>query len=406
MAPLPLEVWREIFTLACTDGGQTAAALVLTCRFFYHAVHPARFQSLAFTSLHQVERFLVYVDHLEENQWVTRPRVYHLLLSFTFFPDASQAPSPMGNRPPDERTNNVDQWITTRRQREQEQATWDEDFLCLIPALFDFVAPHLRTLALLQSDRFALPAITPTLPRLRELTLLTGISVMLRECDAFDDTTGRSTASSISAGPSPSTSDTDSSATPSCPYARFPALKRLHVVCGRLRDYTLRDALAPLPRLAPALTHLRISNATYTHERCIPAFLCAALGLGVRAPSHDHIQNPGLAPASPKCVLLQQGSGRNPALPGLKHVVVHSVVPPSDGVRGSPGPYTEHVALLDAVNAVRKACDAAADAGAGVRVRSMCSDRAKQRYWEQLVEKQWVDRIEGGNGCWVGCEDG
>ena len=61
--------------------------------------------------------------------------------------------------------------------------------------------------------------------------------------------------------------------------ALYHEAQRLHVVCGRHRDWTLRDALAHLPRLAPSLACLRISNATYTHgsHGCVAAFLRRAL---------------------------------------------------------------------------------------------------------------------------------
>ncbi|KAI0661343.1 hypothetical protein C8Q70DRAFT_1043941 [Cubamyces menziesii] len=387
MNRLPMEIWREVFTHACTDGGFTGASLMLVCRFFYNASLPIRFRSLSFRSLHQIELFLDYARHYEEGHAGSKLRVHHLLLSFSNAsmdtPESSPASSPGTD------ANDVDQWVTSRRLREEEKAAWDDKFSQLLPDLFELVAPHLRTLALLQSDGFTLPPIRNVLPRLRELTLLVGISVMLNGEDGFQ-VDGRSRASHLRPHGSESPEDADIPVL--C--ARFPALERLHVVCGRHRDFRLRDTLAHLPRLAPALTHLRISNATYTHEACIPEFLRAALGM-------PFPEFAFLGTASPPR-LVQRPPGTDPdvhaTLPALRNVVVHSVLPPAGAACGNP--YMEYVALMDAVNSISEACEGTET----VRVRSVRSDRAKHRHWEELVARQWTERIEGGYGCWVGCE--
>ncbi|KAI0332342.1 hypothetical protein GY45DRAFT_495512 [Cubamyces sp. BRFM 1775] len=416
MNRLPMEIWREVFTHACTDGGYTGMSLTLVCRFFYNASLPIRFRSLSFRSLHQIELFLHYARRYEESHAGAKLRVHHLMLSFpntsADTPESSPASSPGAD------ANDVDQWVTSRRLREEEKAAWDDKFTQVLPELFELVAPHLRTLALLQSDGFTLPPIRNVLPRLRELTLLVGISVMLNGEDGFQEH-GRSCAShlrphgsespedadvsdgvdeneNVSDSPGPTEAPICAAATPSLSVlcARFPALERLHVVCGRHRDFRLRDTLAHLPRLAPKLTHLRISNATYTHEACIPDFLRAALGM----PCPEFAF---LGTASPPR-LVQRPPGADPdihaALPALRNVVVHSVLPPAGGACGNP--YMEYVALMDAVNAIGAACEATE----AVRVRAVRSDRAKHRHWEELVARQWVERIEGGYGCWVGCE--
>ncbi|KAI0630193.1 hypothetical protein C8Q77DRAFT_1219803 [Trametes polyzona] len=437
MAPLPLEIWREIFTYACTDGGYTGTSLSLTCKLFYNASLLVRFHTLSLFSLRQVELFLAFTRRYEERRHGRQLKVYHLLLSFPSPPPSTFTPGASSDSSSSDcyGSNPAEHWITARRLREQDKAAWDHLFLKLVPGLLNFVGPHLRTLALLQSDGFTLPPLSPFLPRLRELTLLVGISVMVNGHDAFDPSDGspasphpEAPGSSSSVLTSPATAahpETRADATPSSPSARtptregtrkrrarLPALERLHVVCGRHRDYTLRDALAHLPALAPRLTHLRISNATYTHERCIPAFLHDALGLGH---THGHglgAQHPPLRPTddpvpepAPGLILATSryadpdADGREPALPGLRRVLVHSIPPPSVG--SSAGPQKEYVALVGAVNAIGAACVAAA-AGVDVRVRMLRGERPKQRFLEQLVEAQWVDRIEGGRGCWEG----
>ncbi|KAH9847134.1 hypothetical protein C2E23DRAFT_527675 [Lenzites betulinus] len=377
MTHLPLEIWREIFVYACADGGYTGSSLALACRLFYNASLSVRSEALSLFSLRQVELFLAHAKRYEDRYHGRQLRIYHLLLSFTAPPPDASSELSLGSS--SEEGSFDEQWITARRLREQEKAAWDSRFLKLVPQLLELAAPHIRTLALSQSDGFVLPAIKSVLPRLRELTLLVGVSVMVNE-DKFD---GALAQAPISVTPSP----------PTC--ARFPALERLHLVCGRHRDFLLRDTLAQLPHLAPGLTHLRISNATYTHEHCIPVFLRAAVGL----PPADsqHIGTGYNAAEAPLRAPFAADDGDVRALlPSLRHVVVHSVPPPSAGTAG--GPYKEYVALMGALHAIGAACQATSD----VRVRTTRSARAKQRCWEQVVETHWLDRIEGGHGCWVG----
>ncbi|KAI0355649.1 hypothetical protein OH77DRAFT_302591 [Trametes cingulata] len=393
MPGLPSEIWREIFAYACTDGGYTGSSLSLCCKFFYNVSLTVRFHSLSFFSLRQIELFLHHARRYEAHDG-RNPRVYHLLLSFTSPSSSYPSPSSSPDSLCSECGSDVDRWITARKQREQDKAAWDHEFLKLVPGLLELAAPHLRTLALLQSDGFTLPAIKCVLPRLRELTLLVGISVMLNS-DDFLDADGRSSASPL-LGSSARGAPTPTPTTTSLACARFPALERLHMVCGRHRDFVLRDTLAHLPQVAPALTHLRISNATYTHAHCIPDFLCAALGLpssdyelDSAPPSSWHVQRPPPMSDSDSDVRPRA------ALPALRRVIVHSVAPPQDGPCGNS--CKQYYTLVGAVHALSTACEELKD----VRVRILREERVRQRVWEQLTEGHWVDRIEGGAGCWL-----
>ncbi|KAI0645528.1 hypothetical protein C8Q79DRAFT_1111321 [Trametes meyenii] len=418
---LPPEIWREIFSYACIDGGYTGTSLSLACKFFHNISLPVRFHVVSFHSLRQVELFLAFASRYQQEHHGTIPRVYHLLLSFSraqppSFPSSLDATDVTPHSSP-RRSPDVDQWIIARRLREQDKATWDHRFLALVSGLLDLAAPHLRTLALLQSDGFTLPAIRRSLPRVRELTLLVGISVMLNGSEGDTlihyaaDSLGASPPSSPLSHPSRKTG-APTFTTPNIPHARFPALERLHVVCGRHRDFVLRDTLAHLPRLAPMLTHLRISNATYTHEHCIPGFLHDALGMPLPAaavhPAPPRPAEDGAKPVSrlpQPCLDAKTDEGADvhvdvrPALPALRRVIVHSVPPPSTGTCGNP--QREYVVLVNAVNALRAACDLTSD----VRVRAMRGERAKHRVWERVVESHWSDRIGGGYGCWVGRDE-
>ena len=446
---LPLELWQQVFAHACCDGGHTGLSLALVSHFFHNASHPVRFRSLAFRSLSSITKFLAYLD----TSWpIHRPplKIYHLLLSFADPLRDSGVPT----YEVDDGAN-PEMWIRVRQQRELDKATWDQHFMVLVPALLARAAPHLETLAVLQSDGHALPLMVraPTLPRLRELTLLMGIAVLLADRDRDlgepgGSSSARADRSGLSTHPTPSpplaplalpppelrgtlpgiqdasmshhaatVTPTDAATDPQYPDAEtratgLPALERLHLVCGRHRDWTLHDALACLPGLAPRLSHLRISNTTYTHgrDRSIPHFLHHALAgapppatCGCDQRAHAAEGGEGGCGCGEKRRaagfggLAGDGRGCVPvaAMPELRRVIVHSVPPPAGG--RCVKPYEDYRALVASVCAMSAACEAA---GADMRVRWMESERARHREWEGIIEAQWVDRAGGGRGCW------
>lgn len=435
---LPLEIWQHIFFLACADGGRTGYALTLVSKFFHDASQLVRFHSLAFTCLRRIEGFLAFVERTPTAQ-AKKPKVHHLLLSFSS-PEFGRADDIYGADPPV-----ADVWFRARQAREQEKAVWDKRFVVVLSALLDLVAPHLETLALLQSDAFAIPPLRYRLPRLRELTLLMGISVILNEDEGLPGANlywpSGSAPSASSGAPSsrshahPSTSPASASApiptsspesgfeeTPSydarstlatrslghdsdnlylgdhAVRARFPALERLHIICGRHRDWTLRDALRHLSRLAPGLAYLRISNATYTHgsHGCVAAFLRGALDLD--APSTEEHHHDGVASSDLNLFAggpfgvdrdHQDVDMREHAMPRLRHVVVHSIPPPPDVQCATS--HKGYRAFSDAMKELLLACELAPDK----RMQWRESERAKHQVWEEVCRVRWIDRIEG-----------
>ncbi|KAI1794186.1 hypothetical protein LXA43DRAFT_971435 [Ganoderma leucocontextum] len=395
---LPLEIWLHIFLHACADGGYTGYSLTLVSKFFHHASQLVRFHSLAFTSLRRIEGFLAFAEHTTTIQ-AKKPKVHHLLLSFSRSP--SHEASPEFGRSEDIYGANLpvaDVWFRARQAREQEKASWDKRFVIVVSALLDLVGPHLETLALLQSDAFAIPPLRYRLPRLRELTLLMGITVILNE----------DLPESRFEGP-PSDGAPSTLGTRSLGYElehaararRFPALERLHIICGRHRDWTLRDALHHLPRLAPNLAYLRISNATYTHgsHDCIAAFLRAALdvpraeddrdGAGASSDLDPFTQTGSLSGEH----FDQQGVDlRGRAMPRLRRVVVHSIPPPPDAQCATS--HKGYRALSDAMKELLAACELAPD----MRLQWRESERVKHHVWEEVCRARWVDRIEGRSG--------
>ena len=77
IAIIPVELWREFITGACTDGGYTGRSLALTNKFFHAQSLSTRFHSLAFFSLAKVEAFFAFLDNQPEE---CRPEIQHLYL--------------------------------------------------------------------------------------------------------------------------------------------------------------------------------------------------------------------------------------------------------------------------------------------------------------------------------------
>ncbi|KAH9931145.1 uncharacterized protein BXZ73DRAFT_90231 [Epithele typhae] len=386
---IPLEIWHQIIAQACSDGGRTGAAIARVSHFFHNASYPVRFRSLAFSTLGQIHQFFAYIQAYSSSSSQT-PKIQHLLLSFS-------TPTPTTPTPADDVGPALDLadpylWYRVRQQRELEKAAWDREFTALVSALLALAAPTLETLAVLQSDGHALPALAhaPPLPRLRELTLLMGIAAMLDHREMHlctqaenstipgavaevDDPPSNAPAGTRPPGRAPEDGDGGCGCSAVALSERFPALERLHLVCGRHRDWTLADALAWLPRTTPALTHLRVSNAAYTHGRDgrLAAFLARAL-------------LPARAPAS--------GSTGGRAIIGARHRALGAS--PPGPVRE---PYADYRALVAAVRAVGAACEGGAAGDARV---TWVEGGGDAREWEEAIAAQWVDRIEGGLGCW------
>ena len=198
---LPAELWREITTLACTDGGPTGRSLALTCRYLNAQTSSWRFHSLAFHSLVHLESFLAV------NAWigagsrttstqsesgppeVCQPQVQHLWLSFLeeSIP-AWSSPNPQydGGAPLCLLDNDASQG-----NLEDTKMHWDIRFVTATQALFRAVSPTLRTLVLAQSFTNPLPPFAMSFPLLKEVTFLGGPTALFANWDKllyrFDD---------------------------------------------------------------------------------------------------------------------------------------------------------------------------------------------------------------------------
>ena len=164
---------------------------------------------------------------------------------------------------------------------------------------------------------------------------------------------------------------------------------------------TLRDALVHLPRLAPHLAKLRISNTTYTHgsNDCVASFLRDALGIPRRADEQESAasaQGPGEQPVARERELSDRTDPRlrSPAMPSLRRVAVHSIPPPPGG--RCEVSHKGYRALADAMEELREACDLTSDK----RLHWTEGERARHQVWEGACRAHWSGTIEGRFGIW------
>ncbi|KAI0677211.1 hypothetical protein C8Q78DRAFT_1001678 [Trametes maxima] len=343
---IPTEIWQDIITQACTDGGLTGRSLALTSTFFRSQSMSPRFHSVALYSLKQLEAFM---SSLSAQPIGCTPRIEHLCLSF--------ANEPI--KPPRKiwriysgMTQEVRQEY--REQQKKDWASWTARFrTCSIP-LLTLVAPTLRTLCVIEDGIAPLPLHIPcALPKLQELSWMGLI-------EAFKV-------------PNPTV---------------LPALKRVHFL-------HYNDILPPLPSIVVAsssLTHLRISDVTYTDDRLLGAL---AGVLGVPSTLHE------------LCDIFQDGDNghtckvvRSPVLPHLQRVIVHAVPPSGGGWCGSD--FVGWDDVIPDLQVLAKYCERHLE---GLHILAMARVSRHNFSYPERLRNDWMDRVQGGSGCWVETEE-
>ncbi|KAJ8463640.1 hypothetical protein ONZ51_g10119 [Trametes cubensis] len=150
----------------------------------------------------------------------------------------------------------------------------------------------------------------------------------------------------------------------------FPALERIHIVLSTLSHPISSTLLRPLEVAANTLTHARISNVD-----------SAAQGMKLvdALTPDDHIEQ------SPFATFI--GLFPSLVLPALCHVAIQYTL------RGENEPEVGGPqSFVSAFNAH--------DGRTGHMY--LFGDRERPpSYWRNRVEEEWLDRIEGGYGCWV-----
>ncbi|KAH9858649.1 hypothetical protein C2E23DRAFT_864520 [Lenzites betulinus] len=362
MCKLPIHIWEDIFRYACTDGGRTGAALASTSSHIRATSAAYRFHSLKFTNLAQIGRFLLCLDRIERAQaphaGVRDQRsvnTRHLLLSF--FPDDCESLV---------RSWRGWQEYSSRKSKRQRQVAedelawyavkgaWDRQFVYLVPRLLRLVAPTLETLAILQHPDIHLPHIKVELFALRELSLLADDAVFVRPSPewqahttrrfAFDDLQTRVPAS-------------------------FPSLTHLHIVYEGGKQHSWERTLPLWIALAPALTHLRLSQASNLHPEVLQ-------GISTRSfPRMNGAQDYHAALSYPR----------------LRRIVIQPLV-----LRPVTGhEYRQEAGLLAQAPRVR----------GGPRIVVLRGRWHRDGYWRDRLRWEWEDRMLGKAGCWAEREE-
>ena len=344
---IPTELWREIILYACTDGGFTGRSLALTSKFFHTQSLSARFHSLAFTSLAQIEAFLVFLQLQSED---CKPQIEHLFISFHRDPIVT-APS--------------FSWLGSSIMSRDAKEQWHARYIAAMSALFSpsLIVPTLRTLCMIEHHDVPLPPFPcDAMLKLEEFSAVHYTDVLQPH----------------------GTKNGDKVVLHSDIMATFPSLRRLHCVS----DYTcpLPAYISILAETAPStLTHLRLSGIMSASQdyASLPGELARALRVGPL---------PGGAPQSSTSAsaLPPMGNGMS----GLRHLVVHALVPPSGGPCAAPDAKW-HKYQTD-LWGLQWRCKEK-----GLDMLSFCRPWQRNARWADTLRADWMDRMRGGRGCWV-----
>ena len=236
-------------------------------------------------------------------------------------------------------------------ENDDSDEEWHARFDCAMTDLLALVAPSLRVLTLVQNDSHAVPLFRLDLPILSELTVWGSVSaVVIHPCSA------------------------------DCP-PRLPALRRFHFVCG---DPSSRaQLLGPSSWLsASPLTHLRLSDlhdGDEGHE--FANTIACAIGVHMPGSSWSNAVPP---------------QGKEIILPHLRYLWLHGLEwYPSTCSEADQKDWWEVLkSKLEEVVRV-----AAGDKGMWALVLE--KSWRKRTVWERRLWDDWLERMEGGRGCWV-----
>jgi hypothetical protein len=364
MKMLPWEVLEDIFFLACTDDGSTARALSGVSHAVRDSTAPIRFRTIALRGAHQINLFLAFLD------WLDHSAPQAVSKTWTFQKKKSKSQS-LALAPPVVRVRHL--FVADCAEEHEGKlpawTDWQDYFSVHHPPIKDAIARFFKSRSTAHStcstagwvarnavDRL-LARLSPTLTHLCYSKSLAGdhgpFSVFL---PALVELTCRFPLSdpwwtSYKLDELHRTRD-------------LPALKRLHLVLGRVdHDQTrhLRNAQLSRLELPPSLTHFRHSEvedigcllecfARYAIERSLPR--------------------------------------------GLDTILIAPKVqaPPSWPVKGAP--------LSQEIRSLRASHEATTSRRDVLGlVRLVWEDR---QYDVTRLHKEWLDRVQGGDGCWTG----
>ncbi|OJT15464.1 hypothetical protein TRAPUB_7335 [Trametes pubescens] len=245
---------------------------------------------------------------------------------------------------------------------QEERARWDGRFCVTSIALLTLAAPTLRTLCVMEDGVAPLPLTFPCeFPHLRELSWKGKIL-------AFEP-------SALSVG------GTSRFA------ATFPALERVHFIT------TAVDGIVPIILLTkiPTITHFRISNIGYVNI-LLPDALARALGVKPSYPRlaqelEDHDADPQRSSTS---------SLSTPS-PHLRQLIIH-------GTTSAPGGWCWHYNREWTRIHSRLEALARGPGLSGIRMLVLERPWFRALRWPHRMRDHWLDRMQGGRGCWVESE--
>ncbi|KAI0666981.1 hypothetical protein C8Q78DRAFT_983035 [Trametes maxima] len=374
---LPPNVWRMVFRQACTDGGYTGCALSSTSGSVRRLSAPTRFYSVTLVDLVHIQTFLTCLALVQQEH--TETLVRHLRLSF-LLPGCKAPvcpwPRDTSSMEPELINEALEQWGESKRR-------WDADFVKHVSHLFERVGPTLQTLLVLQSKDVPLPLVRYHFPALREITLLGDDHMFV----CF---------------PSPSTERTGWWGDPSdvhlCdvsipdahgPYAApFPLLERVHIVYTLRKIHPWEKTLPQWAVLAPAVTHLRISQGDVFVASMLQDLLSLPDTPLTRAIKSDCEE-----------AALQDNQKKRPqttVYPSLRLVIVQPSRLPSWVSDTSKRDFDVRVRWH-----LKRIAQVCSESESEAWVTVLRSRRYSHDYWPPRLEWEWRDRMCGGGGCWT-----
>ncbi|KAI0758101.1 hypothetical protein C8Q74DRAFT_299787 [Fomes fomentarius] len=291
MDSLAVELLREIYTLACADGGFTGCSLSLVSKHVRETSRSARFHSISLTSgtAQQLSNFLLCFH--QECAWVQRdegytPAIRHLCISIANCKDTKG------------------DWHGGPYSIDEPRITHErQEYIAQLIAFVQFVAPNLVTLSLIRQS----------FPRLDDIP-----------CSGFPmlDELSVTAPDLFVLGENP-------------PHPLYPRLRRLHL--ANSPHYGLLSWVDG--KRAPNLTHLRISELGDV-DATVKTVICESSSVDILTicklmmPSLDAIAAPT-------------------TYPQLQKVLIRPCPPPPDGNCGCAHPYMEHEEFLADIEDLR-----------------------------------------------------
>lgn len=341
---VPAEVWGKIFELCCNDGGQTGRSLTLVSRYIYAVSKPYQYYSVTLAGKCSIAKFAEMLAADPECR-----RVKHMFMS-TFKPEPNMLEyiqkGPLRTPPPS----------PLQVHGTKPDPSEHHDILADMYRILEFVAPSIRILHIVMNfyrEEIFFPMVFPVL---EELTIQGPFHDHYDCNDEFYDTL----------------------------YPPIPSLRRLYLTdvftCVNDRTYLA------VRHYAPYLTHLRIQCADGYIESS-RTFLRQLL---TSKPGSERRGELDFGDDEDE----EEWQSRRPHFPGtLQRILLH---PGPAQPRGRCG--TMYMIRHSALRELEKC--ASEDSRIALFKESPWVWPYSRAHDYVEGQKQWLDRISGGEGCW------